>query len=197
MQLSYFIKIALLTIILGGLIIPSSEAQLRVGFSFGLNNSHVHTAYNSIYSAKTGMNAGIVFQYQITHKFSVVPELIFSMKGYNNLIIPAGTTHNMLNYLCLPLLAHYQFSKIFSVQLGPSFNYLLNASTQNSSGKTNISDQYKKTDLDMVGGATIHFSHSISLGMLYNFGLVQIRKQEDLFGFEYNRMIQANLSFLF
>ena len=115
----------------------------EIGITAGLNVSN--TTRFSDNSFKAGFQAGWVVDFGITDNFSIIPELLFSQRGYKNKnihlvdfqgnIIVEKTVRETFNYLQIPINAAYKFdagtdSKII-VFTGP---YLGNALSANVNG---------------------------------------------------------------
>jgi len=126
-------KKIILTGILSILFVGISFAQKpKIGITAGLNVSNENTSGDVSLSTdyKAGFQAGVVADFGITEKFSIMPELLFSQRGAKYKMSIAGNSvsaSETLNYLQLPINAAYKFdvgmgSKIF-VFAGPYFGY--------------------------------------------------------------------------
>ena len=111
-------------------------AQTRIGITAGLNASNVTTNNDDVsFDYKAGFQAGLVTDFAITENFSVIPELLFSQRGFKmkvgveNIEASVSTT---LNYLQLPINLAYKFdvgygSKLF-IFAGPYVGYGISTS---------------------------------------------------------------------
>jgi len=118
--------------------ISFAQTKTRVGVTAGLNVSKFNASGEGApsFDFKAGFQAGVVADFGITDKFSIMPELLFAQRGtkYSELIDDdvTGSFSMTLNYLQLPINAAYKFdvgngSKLF-VFAGPYFGYGVSAS---------------------------------------------------------------------
>jgi len=133
-----------LTGFLSILFVGISFAQApKIGVTAGLNVSNL-TGSGTSGSYKAGFQAGVVADFGITEKFSIMPELLFAQRGAKDSEEGVDVTMT-LNYLQLPINAAYKFdvgngSKVF-VFAGPYFGYGLSgkATAKNGANGINVS----------------------------------------------------------
>ncbi len=174
-----------------------SFGQFRFGYKLGLNICNVRNSTNDNYTSKPGFNTGLVTEYNLNEKYFLNTGLLISAKGFQSLLIPAGTTATNLYYLSLPVLQGVNFSRKFSFVLGPEVNYLLSALMKNSSKNTSVIDDFNKWDISLDAGLIFNITRHIFIDCRYSYGLSQIREHSEISGWQYNRVIQGNLTFLF
>ena len=128
-----------------------SNAQISVKPVVGLSYSYMDkrtdmSGYNTTQMPVHGASGGLVFEYAFHNKFFVKTELLYvPMGGFykfqlktatGNFFIPPGTgwtarvfnqQQYKFNYLQMPLIINYSFTKNIKTGLGPSIGYLLNA----------------------------------------------------------------------
>jgi len=189
-------KIFLLTII-NVCIATCSFGQINLGYKTGLNISRVRNSSHNDFSSDFGFNTGILAKFKIAKNNFLNTELLLSLKGFNIILIPSGTTATNFSYLTLPLLFEHRTSSKFYFQLGPELNYLIAAKMKNSTFKESVIDNYKKVDISLAGGLGYNISKKIGLETRYIFGLSQINQKPVIFGSEYNRTFQINLIYWF
>lgn len=170
-----------------------SYGQNNIGFKFGVNFSNVKTSNGNNFTTVLNFNTGVVAKFKLRDKFILNTEVLLSNKGFNSLVIPSGTTATNLTYLSVPILLEYQPTKKFYFQLGPEFNFLINARMKNSSVNRRISEKYNKFDLAIAGGLGFNIFKNFNLETRYSLGLSQIRENENIFGSYKNRTFQVNL----
>ncbi len=174
-----------------------SFGQINWGYKAGLNISRVRNSSHNDYTSNLNFNTGVLSQFKLDKNYFINVEFLLSVKGFNSILIPSGTTATNLSYLTLPVLFEYKTSNKFYFQLGPELNYLIAAKMKNSTIDKSVMDEYKKVDISLVGGLGYNISKKISLETRYIFGLSQISQESKIFGSEYNRTFQINLIYWF
>jgi len=148
-----------------------SFAQMpKIGVTAGLNASNINRGG---YKNKAGLQAGLVADFSVTENFSVIPELLFSQRGYSNDLLAGVTSGITLNYIQLPVNAAYKFgvgngSKVL-VFAGPYFGYGISA-TNEAFGSDNF---YNRFDFGFNAGAGYEFE-KIFFKLQVNPGLINI-----------------------
>jgi hypothetical protein len=178
-------KKVLLLGILSILFVGSAFAELpKIGITAGLNVSN--TTLFSDNSFKAGFQAGVVSDFSITEKFSIIPELLFSQRGYKNKNIhlvdiqgnfTGETVTETFNYLQLPINAAYKFnvgndSKII-VFAGPYLGYALSANVNGASIAIGSNGYLKRFDFGMNAGVGYQYE-KIFVKLQYNPGLINL-----------------------
>lgn len=181
---------ALLFLIAPGL---HSYGQNNIGFKFGVNVSNVKSSGGNDFTTLVNFNTGIIAKLKLKDKFMLNTELLLSNKGFNTLLIPSGTTATNLTYLSVPVLLEYQPTKKFYFQLGPEFNFLINARMKNNNFNERVSENYNNFDLAIAGGIGFNIFRNFYLETRYSLGLSQINKNENVFGSYKTRTFQVNL----
>jgi len=158
----------LMSILIAGI----SFAQMpRIGVTAGLNASNINGTGNK---NKAGLQAGLVADFSVTESFSVIPELLFSQRGYSKDLVSGAISGAItLNYIQLPVNAAYKFgvgngSKVL-VFAGPYFGYGISA-TDAVFGSTGV---YNRFDLGFNAGAGYEFE-KIFFKLQVNPGLINI-----------------------
>lgn len=154
----------------------SAQAQsVRFGLKAGANYSTL-TSIVSAYDTdrlgrKLGLLVGGTANFAVSQRFSVQPELLFSMQGAqaasNN-----GFKYN-LNYLSLPVVGRVKVDGFF-VEAGPQIGFLLSAHTEYGAYSRNIRPGMKKLDLGYVAGLGYALSDKLELGFRYQGGISRI-----------------------
>ena len=179
-------KKVLLLGVLSILFIGSTFAQSsKIGITAGLNVSNT-TLFNDN-SFKAGFQAGVVADFGITNNFSIIPELLFSQRGYKNKNIQifdsqgnftGETVTETFNYLQLPVNAAYKFdvgndSKII-VFAGPYLGYALSANVNGAPIAIGSDGYLKRFDFGMNAGVGYQYE-KIFVKLQYNQGLIDLR----------------------
>tara|TARA_R110002073_G_scaffold4213_1_gene27905 strand:+ start:45411 stop:45953 length:543 start_codon:yes stop_codon:yes gene_type:complete len=95
--------------------------EVKFGVKAGVNFAQINAEFEGLGSgnsdSRTGFYIGGLADIEISEKFHLQPELLFSSEGGDT--IP-------YNYLNLPIIAKYYVVEGFNIQAGPQFGYLLN-----------------------------------------------------------------------
>lgn len=173
-------------------------AQIKAGFKGGLNIANVHNSIANDFTSLVAYNFGFIAKYSAEDsKTGVTIEALLSQKGFKGLLIPSGTTAYSLTYVSIPALMEYRPAKALYVQVGPEFNYLVNAGMKNSTLKKSMLDKYNKFDFALAAGVGYNVFKNLNLEVRYSNGLNQLSKQPDITGKYYNRVFQFNAAYLF
>ncbi len=188
--------------------------KMKFGVKAGLNiasqNITVPTYPGVTYSLENviGVNLGVYGDFKISNKFSVQPELLFSMQGaklttaYGNQ--SADETHS-LNYLNIPVMAKYFATEKLSIQVGPQIGFLVSATDKINSNITGLASSstdskadYNSVDFGLNFGLGYDFTENISLTTRYNLGLSEVEKNvpSGMTGSK-NRVISLSLGYSF
>ncbi|HEY9168136.1 MAG TPA: porin family protein [Lutibacter sp.] len=116
-----------------------SQEKIQFGVKGGINFTNItsNELYNKEY--KTGFHVGVLVEIPFGNKFSLQPEILYSTQGvkgempmYYDFIYPGGPAPQpvmgeyKLDYIQIPVLAKIYVVKNFSLEIGPSFNFLVN-----------------------------------------------------------------------
>lgn len=132
------------------------------------------------YDSKTGYHAGIFLREKFG-KVAIQPELLlFTQKG-------VGTTstfshiENSFTYLSIPVILKFYPVAGLNIQLGPQFGFLIDGEQKYSnaliSGKRDITDAYKSSDVSVSLGAGYDFGFGLGLDARYNVGVKDINNE--------------------
>lgn len=112
----------------------AQENEMKFGIHAGANRSIVSNTENAL--GKAGLHAGVSIEYQINNTpFSVRSGINYSEQGFKSdgdvifegdILLSSESTIK-LDYLQLPLLLQYDFSKSFGIFAGPQLNYNIQA----------------------------------------------------------------------
>jgi hypothetical protein len=174
-----------------------SFGQVNFGYKAGLNVSNISNSSHNEFTSNLNFNTGASAKFKLDKNYFINIECLLSLKGFNSLLIPDGTTATTLSYLTLPVLFEYAAPSKFYFQLGPELNYLIAAKMKNNIVDKSVADSYKKIDITLAGGLGYNISKKIGLETRYIFGLSQLNENPDIFGSEYNRNLQINIIYWF
>ena len=153
----------------------TANAQVGFGFKAGLNLATFSGSDASNITGKAmqaGANFGGMVQIPVSGRFSVNPELVFSMQGAK---FDGGSDN--LNYLNIPVLAHFATASGFFVEAGPQIGFLLSAKEKaTGGGSTDIKEFLQSTDFAAALGAGFQSRSGFGGNARVNLGLSSIDK---------------------
>ena len=113
-------KLCLVAIIAIFSLVSGNAQSTQFGIKAGVNFSQLSADVSGLGSgnsdSRTGFFVGGVADIEVSEKFHVQPELLFSSEGGDD--IP-------FNYINAPVIAKYYVAEGFNIQAGPQFGYLL------------------------------------------------------------------------
>jgi hypothetical protein len=149
----------------------STCAQIAYGLKGGLNfadiviTNYVNADAESDFDLKTGVHAGMFANLEISEKFLLSGELLYSNRG-----VKAITNIN-LHYVDLVLLGKYRITDKFLGELGGQTGYLFAA----KSGYGDVSNTWNnKLDIGLDLGLQYDFGKMISAGLRYYAGFSSV-----------------------
>lgn len=140
----------------------SSLAQTSYGIKVGLNVSSVRIPDKDV-KPLFGFHVGGFTTTQISDRFALQPELLYSQQGYKK-----NDTDFRYHYLNVPLIFKGTIAGGLHAQVGPQFGILLSATEKKDKTSTDISR--KKFDSAIGLGFGYDLS-SIQVSARYNLGL--------------------------
>jgi len=150
----------------------TANAQMYYGLKVGANfaNFSGDVSGNSI---KPSMHFGAVVEIPLTDAFSVQPELLYSMQGYQ--IKEDVSLKYHYHYLTLPVMAKYFVTNEITLDFGPQLSYLIFA--QSSDGEyeyTELKDETSKFDYGLALGASYEIDDGMNINLRYTYGFANI-----------------------
>lgn len=143
-----------------------------------------------------GYHVGAIADIQLTEKFSIQPELLYSLEGgksslyYKDEFSLLDTKEEVkLGYLNLPVMAKYNVIDGLSLEMGPQIGYLLHAKSHydvkmnfgeeiniDESGKEDIKDFVEKINVGVNFGLGYQLKNNMFFQARYHLGLSNINK---------------------
>ncbi len=143
----------------------SNAQKLIYGVKGGLNFATV-TGDVTGAKSRTSFHLGGVVELPISDKFSIQPELLFSLQGTK-----AGQSKWNFSYLNIPVMAKFYAADGFSLEGGPQFSLLLSANAEAGNNSQDVSKSIKALDLGVGIGAGYKLDNGFNFSLRYNFGL--------------------------
>ncbi|WP_196889304.1 porin family protein [Aureivirga sp. CE67] len=177
-----------------------SAQDISFGVKGGVNFSNL--VGSDIYGgdSKTGWTAGVVLELELSDKFSIQPELLYSAQGAkSNFSFPNDNDPNIrdryhadikLDYINLPIYAKYYLVEGLSIDAGPQFAFLVDNSIEikktvpllpdpvTTVTKTDLSNK-KAFGIDGSVGFGYKAPEGIFIHGRYNFGLIEVESNEN------------------
>lgn len=152
----------------------SGHSQATFGLTGGVNISDVNFENAKTF---TGYYGGLRAQIPIEGHFSLISNLLYSLKGWHFEFEPnePGGTMN-LHYLDLQLAANYALNKSFSVDAGIEIGRLLK--TKRDPDVSFFDDYYQKGDFSALVGLHYKIWKTIGIDVKYLHGLNHLAKGE-------------------
>lgn len=191
--------------------IPEAKTSktAQFGMKGGLNLANLKS--DSDTNIKAGVHAGFFVEIKLDDKFSIQPELLFSMQGAKS-EYPFeldGTVYDVeetvkLAYLNVPVMAKFYATREFSILAGPQAGFLVGAKDkvkvtyqgESNTQTVDAKDYVQSVDFGLNFGIGYDFSDKVGVEARYNLGLSNIFKVEED-GEGNNRVIQFSLSYKF
>lgn len=184
------------------LFVVARSQQLSYGAKVGLNFSSMDTEGESI---KMGFNGGVFAQLKIA-KFSIQPELLYSMQGakydyetqWGDIIIQYTGKVNT-TYLSVPIMLQYNIISGLKLEVGPQFGFLLSAKNKPDDWESkDIKDSMKEMDIAVNFGASYKLPMApVGFYARYSLGVTDIFEKHSYVVFERekgkNKMIQLGM----
>jgi len=153
-----------------------AQKTTNFGVKGGVNFASISTENHLDPRSKTAIYLGALAEFSIGNKFSIQSEILYTrhfMNAYH--VVYGGTFPRMeftLDYIQVPVLAKFYISKNISLELGPSYNILLNDKIVDiSNNNASRSDFAKKDEFSGILGATYKFKKGFFTSVRYCKGL--------------------------
>ncbi|MFN8255913.1 MAG: porin family protein [Bacteroidales bacterium] len=176
--------------------------KIEFGLQGGMTRSYINDIENS-----NGMNQfalGFYFHFMLknssflstgvsvksTYGATGMPTYSMNDASFDT-IFQNGTLTKKINYFYLPVMFHQRFNNFMYIEAGPQFGLRYKATdifeesalNGDVTFTRNVKDEYKALDAGLVGGIGFKFKRilkSMSLGVSYYYGLVNVSKLPDV-----------------
>lgn len=169
----------------------TAAQEVIFGVKGGLNISNLYGgegARNNL----MGLHAGLVSDIQLSEKFSLQPELLYTQQGAEATEFVKAKIK--LDYIAMPIMAKYYIAKGFSVEAGPQVAFLVNdkAEISNSDIEAQETDA-ANFDFGANLGLGYYFDSGLFAQTRYNFGITTVGENPDV----KNGVFQISLGYRF
>ncbi|SFQ41545.1 porin family protein [Hymenobacter arizonensis] len=171
------------------LLVGSSMVGHAQGSRFGIKAGGSYTTFvgkdvDSDINNRLGYHGGLIAELSVTDRFSIQPELLYSMKGAQTKYSFNGSTvtgTQTMHYVDVPVLAKAKLGQLF-LEAGPQVGVLMSAKASYESNKMsfNVSNKSSFNDVDFgyALGLGSETSSGLLLGLRYNGGFRDVTKAE-------------------
>lgn len=106
----------------------NAQEYWKFGVKGGVNFTNMTSDGFDDTNSRTGFNIGLLAEIPAGDRFSVQPEVLYSTQGTEATRTVAGNTYTgeyQLDYIQVPVLAKFYPVDGFAIEVGPSFNFLV------------------------------------------------------------------------
>lgn len=173
-------KTLLIAVLAFGLIANAQDFKVKYGAKAGVNIANITGAEES-FDPIISFHAGGFAEFLISDKFSIQPELLYSVQGAKNKKANDYFNETILNlnYLNLPIMAKYYIAEGFSLEVGSEIGLKLGAKVKVKSNSIDAGKNFKDVAFGLNFGAGYKLDNGLNFGARYNLGLTNISKYED------------------
>ncbi|SHM70113.1 porin family protein [Polaribacter sp. KT 15] len=163
--------------------LTANAQEVNFGAKAGVNFANVSGEDVEDNITRTSFNVGAVVEFEITDKFSIQPELIYSAQGAKLEEESDIDLTLKLDYLNVPVIAKFYAAEGFSLEFGPQVGFLLSAKAKakigGDSGETDIKDEFETVDFGLNFGAGYKLDSGLNFSARYNLGLSNVAKESE------------------
>ncbi|WP_178984997.1 porin family protein [Winogradskyella helgolandensis] len=174
--------------------------EVTFGAKAGLNLASISGDDTDDLDGRTAFHIGAVAEISISEKFSVQPELLYSIQGAA--FKEDGYEETLkYDYLNLPIMAKYYVAEGFSVEAGPQVGFLLSSKYEaefDGESEEADNDDASSIDFGLNFGLGYKMDSGLNFGVRYNLGLSNMYDGEfsDDFSIK-NNVLQVSVGYFF
>lgn len=155
-----------------------ANAQVQFGVKAGANVANLIGSDADGSKAKFGFNAGAFAEIPVAEKFSVKPELVYSLQGAKGEEEGVDGKLN-LSYINIPVLAKYNIAEGFFAETGPQLGILASAKAKVGDHSVDVKEGYKSIDFGWAFGLGYELAEGFGFNARYNLGLSKLGEDSD------------------
>lgn len=144
----------------------NAQEYWKFGVKGGVNFTNMTSDGFDDTNSRTGFNLGLLAEIPAGDHFSVQPEVLYATQGTEATRTVAGNTYTgeyQLDYIQVPVLAKFYPVQGFAIEVGPSFDFLVNEKYDYSGTILN-----SETETDMA--SSFEFAGTAGLSYKFNNG---------------------------
>jgi hypothetical protein len=193
--------LAIGTLLSANFLFAQSSGEVNFGIKAGANLTNLSGSGVTSNDAKFGAYGGAFVNIPINEKFSLQPEVLYSMQGTKWTTVTLNYLPNKdltlvqdikLDYVNIPIVVQYEFGNGFYGEMGPQFGFLTSAKSKNKSTdldrnpstpvttivstETDIKSMLKTADFSGIIGGGYKMANGLSVNARYSIGFVDIVK---------------------
>lgn len=180
--------------------------SLDYGVKGGMNFSTLRGSDIEDAEGKIGFHIGAFGKYQISEKFYLQAEVLYSQSGAKGSEKENGVNYeNSFNfsYINVPIMAKYYFTEGFSAEAGPYFGFLVSSKMKEEANvdgvkvkaETDIKKYTEGLDFGLGFGIAYDLKNGLNFGVRYNLGLSDVLKLGESTGSGIMKKYDAKNSF--
>ena len=165
----------------------ANAQDIAFGVKAGANLANMTDVEGTSPGTRFGAHIGPFIKLPLTDNFSIIPELLYSMKGSEISESILGFNFEMqtnLDYLEIPIMANYQLESGLNFELGPYVGILLSAKSTvdilGVSEDVDIKDEMNTVDFGVGFGLGYRLENGLGFGARYSLGLASLFKEADV-----------------
>lgn len=183
----------------------SFSQRFKAGITGGFTTSQVSGDQLAGFN-KSGFEFGGLVSSKLSQKFDLSFQIVFIQKGSKRPFNPDQGDFDYykmsLNYIEVPVLFHYNFSKRFQFAAGPAFGTLISSKEEDESGTLIYSKPFKKYDLSVQLGISYMLFNNFYLNLEGSNSLLPIRNAGIEGGFkvgrdQFNSVLMFSFKYIF
>ena len=165
--------------------------KVEFGAKAGLNLAFITGDDTEGFKPNTDFHFGVMAEWQISDKFALQPEIVYSGQGSDINIESEGRIS--LNYLNVPIMGKYYVIKGLSIEAGPQIGFLLST----KGGSVNYKDFLKTTDYGVNFGVGYKLNNGLNFTARYNLGVSNINNVDGFTDKNRNGVFQLSIGYFF
>ncbi|SDS94060.1 porin family protein [Winogradskyella sediminis] len=174
--------------------------EVTFGAKAGLNLASISGDETDDLDGRTAFHLGAVAEISISEKFSVQPELLYSIQGAK--FEEDGYEETLkYDYLNLPIMAKYYVAEGFSLEAGPQIGFLLSSKYEaefDGESEEVDNDDASSIDFGLNFGVGYKMDSGLNFGVRYNLGLSNIYDGEGSDDYSVqNSVLQVSVGYFF
>jgi len=154
----------------------SNAQDVSFGVKGGLNLATLGGDADNV-DSRTSFHLGGFAQFDLSDKFTIQPELVYSSQGAVN--SDDSDVVIKLDYINLPVIAKYAVAEGFTVEAGPQIGFAINRQISFDGEDEDLDDEFKSFDFALGVGAGYELESGIMFSVRYNLGLANISEFDD------------------